>query len=630
MPRIARLSPAAVGNGLTAAGRQLKAWWSTGPERTKTPPGLYSRLSLFSFIVFCLNILFLRYYLDIERNWGELVREDAWVEHLTAVLFFSAGLIMFLTAALAGNGWRRWLYTLSGLGLLFAAGEEVNWGQVIFGFATPDFWQAVNPGGFNVHNSDWVSANRLWSYTVGITQLLGLATIAAFFNRKYRLAGIPLPTLLLIFYLQMAFAFGGEFSLRTVAAGGSGLTLILVTFLAFAWFARDQKLLAVAAVIIILNVAMYYLHGRFWFYNTRNNEVREYLFSLVLLLYALQLLRDGGGAPWLAYGRRIKAYWFRLRGRAAELLPSPKTNTANLPPPGRSWERHSWRWAWPAACLLTALASIGLVALDWQKTADLEREYQELTAGPPTAQAHSWNFYHTPGQLTYLKDGRCLEDNPYFYLHIVPISEADLPAELREQGFWNRDFLYDTAVERFRSADDRCMVTIELPDYPIAQIYTGPIAKQAPPASADHDNSSGGGSPWSGLWEVRLDLDTDYYRAAYQPIAAGQAGPPLARAFFDLYRYDNALYYLKESCAPADVADRFFLHLIPENPEDLPPARRPLGFSNLDFDFNRRGHWFDEKCLAIAELPDYPIAEIRTGQFTPAGAVWKVALPAEN
>ena len=155
------------------------------------------------------------------------------------------------------------------------------------------------------------------------------------------------------------------------------------------------------------------------------------------------------------------------------------------------------------------------------------------------------------------------------------------------------------------------MAVIELPDYPIAQIETG-----------QHDF-------WeTRLWTAHLDLDEPYYRAAYQPIAAGQAGPPLARAVFDLYRYNNALYYFRESCAPADTEARFFLHLIPANPEDLPAERRALGFVNRDFDFNRRGHWFDGKCLAVVELPDYPIAEIRTGQFTAGGTVWEVALPA--
>ena len=173
------------------------------------------------------------------------------------------------------------------------------------------------------------------------------------------------------------------------------------------------------------------------------------------------------------------------------------------------------------------------------------------------------------------------------------------------------------------------MAVAELPDYPIAQIYTGQLVEEPVPARDSGDNA-GSGSPWRQLWAVRLDLDAAYYRAAYLPIAAGQAGPPLARSAFDLYRYNNALYYFKESCAPADTADRFLLHIFPIRVDDLPAERQPFRFSNLDFDFNRRGHWFDGKCMAVVPLPDYSIAEIRTGQFTASGPVWEVVLPAEN
>ena len=246
-----------------------------------------------------------------------------------------------------------------------------------------------------------------------------------------------------------------------------------------------------------------------------------------------------------------------------------------------------------------------MAALDWQLAAAQSREYQRLTAGPPTAQAHSWSFYHTPGRLTYRKPGSCpRRDNPHFFLHIVPVREDDLPAELRGQGFLSRDFFYIPELEVFRFPDGGCLATIPLPDYPIAHISTG---------QHTYDGV---------LWEVRLDLDADHYRAVYQPIAAGQAGEPLGQAEFDLYRYNNALYYFRESCAAVDVADRFFLHIYPIRAADLPAERRPYRFSNLDFDFNRRGHWFDGKCLAVVELPDYSIAEIRTGQQGDAAPGW--------
>ncbi len=260
--------------------------------------------------------------------------------------------------------------------------------------------------------------------------------------------------------------------------------------------------------------------------------------------------------------------------------------------------------------------SIGLAVLDRQFDAALQREYQTRLTTQPTVSAGYWDLYYRPGWLDYVKNSACargLELEERFFLHILAIDAADLPADHRARGFQNLDFRYEDKRKGFLSGDGKCVAVVELPDYPIAQIYTGQDDFREVP-----------------LWSVRLDLDADYYRAAYQTVARGKAGAPLTRGIFDLYRYDNALYYFKESCAPADVADRFFLHLIPENPEDLPAERRPHGFSNLDFDFNRRGHWFDGKCLAVVELPNYPITEIRTGQFTAEGALWEVALPGAN
>ena len=60
---------------------------------------------------------------------------------------------------------------------------------------------------------------------------------------------------------------------------------------------------------------------------------------------------------------------------------------------------------------------------------------------------------------------------------------------------------------------------------------------------------------------------------------------------------------------------RFFLHVRPDDANDLPADRRRRGFENRDFDDLHfwRG---DGKCYAVRPLPDYGIAGIRTGQST--------------
>ena len=115
----------------------------------------------------------------------------------------------------------------------------------------------------------------------------------------------------------------------------------------------------------------------------------------------------------------------------------------------------------------------------------------------------------------------------------------------------------------------------------------------------------------------------------YESIAAGE---PAARSGFDIYLRENTVTYLKSPCRAADVQARFFLHVVPESVEDLPADRRQYGFDNLDFQYDvskrRAALVFGGMCIEERQLPDYPIARIRTGQFTPdEGQIWKAEFP---
>ena len=115
----------------------------------------------------------------------------------------------------------------------------------------------------------------------------------------------------------------------------------------------------------------------------------------------------------------------------------------------------------------------------------------------------------------------------------------------------------------------------------------------------------------------------------YESIAAGE---PAARSSFDIYLREDVLTYLKSPCSAADVEAKFFLHVVPESVEDLPADRRQYGFDNLDFQYDYYGRRaalvFDGMCIEERQLPDYPIAGIETGQFTPGeGQIWKAEFP---
>ena len=116
------------------------------------------------------------------------------------------------------------------------------------------------------------------------------------------------------------------------------------------------------------------------------------------------------------------------------------------------------------------------------------------------------------------------------------------------------------------------------------------------------------------------------WRADYESIASGE---PVARSVFDIHTGENTVTYLKSPCSVADVQAQFFLHVVPEDMEDLPTQRRWYGYDNLDFHYGGNAALaFGGQCIAERTLPDYPIARIRTGQFTPEGdRIWMAEFP---
>ena len=231
-------------------------------------------------------------------------------------------------------------------------------------------------------------------------------------------------------------------------------------------------------------------------------------------------------------------------------------------------------------------------------------------SAPPGHREFQVSLSEDGKELRYVRED-CAPANtdPWFFLHLIPRDLADLPPRSREQGLENRDFVFWEAGGRFEG--QRCVAQIPLPEYPIAALRTGQhIPGQAP------------------LWSVELIVpaDLDKLRADYAALAADE---PAARSDFALYIQDNQLIYLRESCAAADTAAPFFLHIFPEDVTDLPADWQAAGFTHGGFDFARQGSHFDRKCLAAVALPDYPIKEMRTGQHIPGqGPLWSARLTA--
>ena len=222
--------------------------------------------------------------------------------------------------------------------------------------------------------------------------------------------------------------------------------------------------------------------------------------------------------------------------------------------------------------------------------------------GPPVAQS-DFDLYLRDNGLAYLKEPCVPGDaDARFFLHITPADPADLPAVWRERGFVNLDFQF---TDHGAAIDDICVVAPELPRYPVDRVHTGQFV-------------SGEGV----IWRADIDLAA---RALHESIAAGDFGKPVAQSHFDVYIRDGVLAYIKEPCAASDTDARFFLHITPADPADLPAASREFGFANLDFRFADHGADIGGKCVAERKLPDYAIDLIRTGQkaSAPGDVEWR-------
>jgi len=132
-------------------------------------------------------------------SFHEACLEDGPVEWGTAIGFFAAA-IGFATAARrsrAHGGPSRALLVLGAIVALVFCGEELSWGQRVFGFATPEPVREVNQQGeFNVHNIGSLQHLKysLLVATIGLVGvLLPLARLVAPLRAMLARLKLPIP-----------------------------------------------------------------------------------------------------------------------------------------------------------------------------------------------------------------------------------------------------------------------------------------------------------------------------------------------------------------------------------------------------------------------------------------------------
>ena len=210
----------------------------------------------------------------------------------------------------------------------------------------------------------------------------------------------------------------------------------------------------------------------------------------------------------------------------------------------------------------------------------------------------TFDVYLVENRLVYVKERCGPEDtDAAFFLAVEPVDPDDLPAARRPHGFDNLDFGF---AGRGAMVVGACVVGVPLPEYEVAAVMTGQV-----------EVVEGG---YRHLWEGDIRFGPDEADVG-ERLAGRVAGRrPAIDSDFDVHLVDDSLIYVKERCGPEDTDAAFFLAVEPVDPDDLPAARRPHGFDNLDFGFAGRGARFDGACLVEAPLPEYDVAAIMTGQ----------------
>ena len=115
-------------------------------------------------LLLTISLLLLTYHLTTEpSSFKEVIYgEDGILESLSAIFYFLASLFFLMGARTTTVGYKRWTYwCLFFCVLLFVVGgEEISWGQRIFGIVTPEQLSEVNvQQEFNFHNIDGIHQN---------------------------------------------------------------------------------------------------------------------------------------------------------------------------------------------------------------------------------------------------------------------------------------------------------------------------------------------------------------------------------------------------------------------------------------------------------------------------------------
>ena len=429
-------------------------------------------LSIFCYLCACSAALFFS-YLNIVDPAGvaSLLWEDGWVENLTAISLFLAGLLLFATAWMERSFSRRCIYILGGLAMGFGAGEEIDWGQRIFMFMMDP------PKAASIHN-----VHHVWLFDRFLPLaplLLCTVTLAAFFCGKDRLFGIPLPSILLVLCLLLMLSYRENVDPHGTNPIAYHMSLpsrtenaLLLVLLSFTLFRRKAVFFIPTLAVLAFFHAHEYMNSSSDVYPAALmvEESGEFLFGLFCAFYAAELfersrIMDGAprrpGTPF--HSGEQSGGWIAF---ASSLPVNVRSSMVN------------------GISALVIAGSIGLAVLGYfnpeTTSAFVEKGYSRIRDAEPIVRAE-FDVYLVENQLIYFKTPCAPADKrETFFLHVFPTDVNVLPrGRRRKRGFDHRDYWISVWLD-VTHAGGRCMAVVPLPDYGVAGIRTGQYTRNGP------------------------------------------------------------------------------------------------------------------------------------------------------
>ena len=142
----------------------------------------------FTISISVIIISYLVYLVFKEDTVNKLGREDGLFEYLTAFSFLIASMFFFLNFL----NQKKIIHLLFALIFFIGMGEEISWGQRIFDYGTPEYFQEKNiQNELNLHNLElFDSKNIEGEYKSGISYILSINFLYKLFWLVY---GVILP-----------------------------------------------------------------------------------------------------------------------------------------------------------------------------------------------------------------------------------------------------------------------------------------------------------------------------------------------------------------------------------------------------------------------------------------------------